>query len=494
MRLEEAAGSYERAIALKPDFAKAEFALCMTELPILYVDEADITARRSAYERRLRALCAAADGGGDLAELAEGVGSSQPFFLAYQGCNDRDLQALYGSFVCRVMAARYPAALLPPPPGESEPVRVGIVSGFFRQHSNWKIPIKGWLGQLDRRRFRVFGYHTGVWRDGETAAAAALCDRFVQGPKSVEGWRAELAADAPHVLIYPEVGMDPVAAMLAAQRLAAVQCNSWGHPDSSGFPTLDYYLSSDLMEPADGQDHYTERLVRLPNLSIYCEPIAPPPAAAVTRQELGLRPTAIVYWCCQSLFKYLPQFDAVFPAIARAAGDCQFVFIHYHKGPHITELFRQRLERAFGAAGLDAGAYCRFLPPLEWDRFVAASGVCDVFLDSINWSGCNSTLESLLYDLPIVTMAGPLMRARHSAAILTMMGVGDTIAATLDDYVSIAVRLARDAPWRMAVKQKIAAGKHRLYRDSACIAGLQDFLDRAARGAGRNGGPQLHAD
>jgi predicted O-linked N-acetylglucosamine transferase (SPINDLY family) len=419
-------------------------------------------------------------GSTNLADLAKGVGSSQPFLLAYQGYNDRDLQALYGSFVCRVMAKRYPPAALATPPGETEPVRVGIVSGFFRQHTVWKLLIKGWLSQLVRRRFRAFGYHTGNQEDGETKVAASFCDRFVQGPLPLDRWRQEILADAPHVLIYPEVGMDPISAQLAAQRLAPVQCNSWGHPDTSGFPTLDYYLSSDLMEPPDGQDHYTERLVRLPNLSIYSEPIEQPPAS-ITRQDLRLRSTAIVYWCGQSLFKYLPQFDEVFPRIARAVGDCQFAFIQYPRGTHITKLFRQRLNRAFGALGLNADEYCCFLPRLDQSNFLAASGQCDVFLDSINWSGGNTTLESLPHNLPIVTTGGPLMRGRHSMAILRMMGVTETIAETIDDYVSIAVRLARDVPWRMAVKAKISANKHRIYFDSACILGLEQFLNHVVR-------------
>ena len=140
--------------------------------------------------------------------------------------------------------------------------------------------------------------------------------------------------------------MDPVSAQLAAQRLASVQCNSWGHPDTSGFPTLDYYLSSDLMEPGNGQEHYTERLVRLPNLSIYYdEPAAP--AVTLRREDLGLRAEATVYWCGQSLFKYLPQYDEVFPRIAREVGDCQFVFVQYQRGTHVGELFRERLEKSF---------------------------------------------------------------------------------------------------------------------------------------------------
>ena len=203
--------------------------------------------------------------------LAETIGSHQPFYLPYQGHDDRELQSSYGSLVCRVLAARYPTAVLPNPPAPDQPIRLGIVSGFFRQHSNWKIPIKGWLQNLDRHRFQVSGYYTGGERDEATVAAAALCNRFIGGPLSLDGWRREILDDAPHVLLFPEIGMDRLTAQLAGQRLASVQCCSWGHPVTSGFPTIDYFISSDLMEPANAAAHYSEQLVRLPNLSIYYE-------------------------------------------------------------------------------------------------------------------------------------------------------------------------------------------------------------------------------
>jgi protein O-GlcNAc transferase len=477
--------NYHKVLAISPDRAGAKFALCMAELPILYTDEAEIAERRAAYERCLTALCEDVSRGGALGA----VGSHQPFYLAYQGQNDRDLQAKYGALVCRIMADRYPPIPLTGPPGPDEPVRVGIVSGFFKLHSNWKLHTKGTVSQLDRRSFRVFGYHTGNDVDNETKIAVAACDRFVQGPRSIEEWRQTILADAPHVLIYPEIGMDPIAAALAAQRLAAVQCSRIGHPVTSGFSTVDYFLSSDLMEPPNGQEHYTERLIRLPNLSFYYEPLDVP-HVQLTRPELRLRPSATVYWCGQSLFKYLPQFDSVFARIARDAGDCQFAFIQYSRGQYlrgasVTELFKQRLERAFASVGLSAKDYCVFLPRLDFPKFIAVYGQCDAILDSIGWSGANTTMESLAHALPIVTMPGPLMRGRHTMAILKMMGVTETIAETVDDYVSVAVRLARDVPWRMAMKEQMSAAKNKVYRDKSCITALEEFLNRAARGASR---------
>ncbi len=61
--------------------------------------------------------------------------------------------------------------------------------------------------------------------------------------------------------------MNPEVAELAALRLAGTQCSYIGHPQTSGFPTIDYFLSGDLIEPPDGQDHYSEKLVKLPNIA-----------------------------------------------------------------------------------------------------------------------------------------------------------------------------------------------------------------------------------
>jgi predicted O-linked N-acetylglucosamine transferase (SPINDLY family) len=214
---------------------------------------------------------------------------------------------------------------------------------------------------------------------------------------------------------------------------------------------------------------------------VYCEPIALP-ADTASREDFGLRAGATLFWCCQSLYKYRPKHDELFPRIARAAGDCQFVFIE-EETPAIGELFRERLSNAFLAHDLRSEDHCRFLPRLEPWRFLAAASQCHVFLDSIDWNGCNTTLESLTFDMPVVTLEGAFMRGRHGVAILRRIGVTETIARDIDEYITIAARLATDPAWHDSVRRKIAANKHLLYRDHDCIAALEDFLDRAVREA-----------
>ena len=151
-------------------------------------------------------------------------------------------------------------------------------------------------------------------------------------------------------------------------------------------------------------------------------------------------------------------------------------------GGRITEVFRERLQRAFASHGLNAAEHCVFLSRLPTEVFVAAIGQCDVVLDTPAWSGGNTTLEGLNHGIPIVTWPSGLMRGRVTMAILQRMGVTETIAATLDDYVSIAVRLGRDAAWRASLREQIAANKHRIYCDQECITALSDFLWHAAHG------------
>lgn len=511
-RLDEAVQSYRQALALKPDAAKlwlnlgqilrdrgdaeaaraaldtalgldpedgqARLARVMAELPLVYADEAEIVATRARYAEALADLAAWASTPKRRAALAQAVGMSQPFYLAYQGVEDRALQCAYGDLVAEVMAEVFAPLPAPARPGPGERIRVGIVSGFFRAHSNWKIPIRGWLEGLDRARFEVIGYHTGSRRDACTEEAEALCDRFVQGPFTVDRWREKIAADAPHVLIYPEVGMDPTAPRLAALRLAPVQCASWGHPDTTGLPTIDWWLSSDLMEPEGADEAYRERLARLPGLGVWLEPETMPPPAP--RAALGFGPGETVFWCGQSLPKYLPRHDRVWPQIARAVGaPCRFVFIGLPSASAADALFRRRLSAAFAAEGLDADRFCIVLPRMSESDFRAAMGAADVFLDSLEWSGCNSALEAVAWDLPIVTWPGPLMRGRHSAAILQAMELTETVARDVADYVAIAARLAADAAFRAEVRGRMAERKARLWRDGATVRALESLLETA---------------
>ena len=70
---------------------------------------------------------------------------------------------------------------------------------------------------------------------------------------------------------------------------------------------------------------------------------------------------------------------------------------------------------------------------------------------------------------------------------MEMMGVRETIAYSLNEFISIAARLAKDQVFRLDIKKKIHGDKHKIFRDTNAVTGLEKFLARTARGIGRSG-------
>ncbi len=461
-----------------PDDIGAGLTRAMALLHRVYADEAELARCRADYASALTAVATlVARASPQALSLAAGaIGLAQPFLLSYHGQNDSDLQRCYGGIIDRLASAQGlpPAPVLPPlRPGEK--IRVGFASAHLHTHSVSKTH-GGWITELDRSRFTVFGYQFSPSRDAVSDRLAGCCERFVRGMGDAATWRARILADAPHALVYLDIGMEQTAVRLAALRLAPVQCTTWGHPDTSGLPTMDYYLSSEAMEPPDGDSHYTERLVRLPNLGIHYTPPTDP-GGVMQRAALGLRDDAVAYLCCQSLSKYLPRDDGLWPRIAARVPEAQFLFLSA-SGGNGDALFRGRLQRAFAAAGLDWQRHCVLAPQVPHTEFPALLRAADVFLDSLGWSGCNSTLEAVACDLPVVTTPTALMRGRHSAAILACMGLAHRVTPDVDGYVDAAVRLA-GADERVRFVRELRAGRARVFGDAAPVRALEDFLENA---------------
>jgi len=135
------------------------------------------------------------------------------------------------------------------------------------------------------------------------------------------------------------------------------------------------------MEPSDGEQHYTEQLIRLPNLSIY---YAPPTCEPMTmaRVELDLRPTATVYWCGQ-MRRNICRISTV--SFRQSPGRWMIV-VRLHRicqKPECHESVQAPSKAAFAEFGLRAADHCVFLPHLDLARFLGAIAAATSFSDTI---------------------------------------------------------------------------------------------------------------
>jgi predicted O-linked N-acetylglucosamine transferase (SPINDLY family) len=475
-RPDEALCAFGAALALDPECAEARWSRTISMIPALRESPDELQRSRAAFAAALAEL----DRWFDARRAERGyrvVGVQQPFWLAYQEENNAELLRSYGQLSARLMQPwQHRRNLSPAAERSAGRIRVGVVSQYFRHHSVWNAIIKGWFQQLDPGRFELSAFCLSTEQDAETAYARSRAARFEHGARPLEQWAGSILAARPDVLIYPEIGMDPMSVKLASLRLAPLQAASWGHPETTGLPTIDCYLSAQGMEPDDAQANYTEELVALPHLGCYVQRSAEQPPAAL--DDLGIDLPSPLLLCPGTPFKYTPEHDRVFPRIARELGPCRFVFFTYWTQALSCKL-RQRLERAFESEGLEFGRYVTFLPWLTRTAFAGLMQRADVFLDTIGFSGFNTALQAIQCGLPVVTLQGRFLRGRLATGILRRMGLDELVAQDEDAYVALAARLGRDAAYRAQVRRRIEARRHVLYEDVAPIRALEEFLARA---------------
>ncbi|MEG4011878.1 MULTISPECIES: O-linked N-acetylglucosamine transferase, SPINDLY family protein [unclassified Microcoleus] len=472
-RTQEAISSAEKATKILPHEYVFQLFKHLT-LPIVYNTSDEILFYRERFVQGLENLIqqTSLKTPEDKINALRGFSSFTNFYLAYQAYNVVESQSKYANLVHQVMVANYSQWVQPqsmPPLLENGKIRVGYISSYLHSYSG-TLWLTGWLRYSNHQQFETYCYYTGNDPDPITEQFRQYSDRFHHIPHNLEAVCQQIIDDKLHILVFPEIGMDAPTIQIAALRLAPVQCSAWGHPVTSGLPTIDYFISSELMEPEDGQLHYSETLIKLPNIGVaYPKPIVG--QLTQTRSDFDLREDAVIYLCCQAPFKYLPQYDFILAEIASRVPQSQFIFPR-------GELLRQRLKCAFAAVNLDSEDYCLFRTISTRQDYIAINFISDAFLDTFTWSGGNTCLEAIACNLPIVTCAGEFMRGLHTYSFLKMLGVTDTIANNEAEYIEIAVKLGRDSKWRLDIAQRMSQRQGNLFDDRVCVTGLESFYQR----------------
>ncbi|MDQ6621177.1 MAG: tetratricopeptide repeat protein [Pseudomonadota bacterium] len=477
--------AYVTAYALDPRDLRALFAQHLA-LPMVYADAAAVDEARAAYTRGIDALERS------ISDAAKGLTAVQVidglrwtnFFLAYQGRNDRELQERYarlaaGAIENAVVSWAHP---MPRAPVAGRRIRIGFASAFLHVGTVGRY-FRSWMTELPRERFELYIYHLWPGMDEIARSISERADYF----RTFGGSEARPSVVAPaiqrdglDILVYPELGMDVSSFALAALRLAPRQYAAWGHPVTTGHRTIDRYITCESMEAADASEQYSEPLLMLPGIGTqYTRPEVPDD---VSREAFNLPHDRTLLLCPQSLFKIHPENDDLFARVLESNPRAMLV-LFAGRHPAITDQYMRRLERTLAARRLDIRARVRVLPQLGHPDFMRVNRVCDAMLDTLHWSGGNTSLDALASALPTVTLPGAYMRGRQSAAMLRIMGVDELIASDVDAYVGIATRLVQDVVWRETLRTRLGAAQDALFGRREALEALFTFFEHDATAA-----------
>ncbi|CAM9749410.1 unnamed protein product, partial [Ectocarpus sp. 6 AP-2014] len=409
------------------------------------------------------------------------------------------------------------------------PLRVGFVSKFFGDEASEPhgMLLEGVVKYLPRRLFRVIVCPIDAPGKRLSPSLADAADEVMQLPVKLDVARRMLGGLRLDVLVYADMNSEPISHFLGYSRLARVQAVFWGNPITTGNPSIDYFVSAEVMEGqhrtalSDKDEPYSEQVVLLGGQGIwYARPVAhdlPSGMSDPTSREaeetkvtlrrklkskLGVEEDSVIFMCSQSLFKLKPDFDLVLRDILLAVNINQnneqmpngeqenknkaYLVLTEGRRKLWTEAFWRRLSSSLPEVLPQVKILPRMSAGKEFRTFLASA---DVILHPFPFGGSKTAADGLALGVPVVAMEGDALPGRMAFSLYKTMGLerpgdgGCCIARSRDSYVELAVRLGRDAEYRRWAGNLIGQRSSALWERRDVLLEWARFLSRAA---GRN--------
>lgn len=334
-----------------------------------------------------------------------------------------------------------------------KPVMLVLLEWFSGGHSIYRTHSK--TLEAARRHFHVvaMGYAANTDELGR-----AVFDEFItlDHPADLPGCLRTLRQTAqtlqPRVFYMPSVGMFPITMFAANLRVAPLQVAALGHPATTCSPRIDYIsVEEDFVGDAAC---FTEALLRLPADGQPYRPSAIPFAVPrLERHDQAVVNVAIA----ATTMKLNPRFLAACQKIVELAaqapqGAARQVRLHFLVGQAQGLLYPQ-LQRLILRYVPSAQVYAH----QPYQQYLSLFNQCDMFLSPLPFGNTNGIIDAFTVGLPGVCKTGPEVFEHIDEGLFRRVGLPDwTIAATLDDYILAAVRMATDYPTRSALYAQLA--------------------------------------
>lgn len=315
-------------------------------------------------------------------------------------------------------------------------LRLGYVSSDFCAHSAAHI-FELILQRHDRSRFEIFCY-SGVAREDETTRSFRLL---------ASGWRSTVGV-APDVLAR-QIRADRIDILIDLsghtegnhlttflRKPAPVQVTAWGHAVGTGLREIDYFLADPVFIPEDVRPLFPERIYDLPCVVVSVPPgdapdVAPTPALATGQVTFG---------CFNRASKISAVAMATWARLVAAVPGSRLLFKDRAFDVASTrDLFRAE----FARLGIGPDRLV-FRGGTSRQDHLAAFAEIDIALDTFPTNGGVTTCETLFMGVPTVALLGRSPAGRVSAAILSAVGLHDWAAPDVDAYVAVAAERAGD--------------------------------------------------
>ncbi|WP_409192382.1 tetratricopeptide repeat protein [Bradyrhizobium sp. RDM4] len=463
-QLDQAHDSYQRAVELVPSNPHNHFVLSEVLAQMGRHDEAiaaleKTVALNKAFPFALSKLVAARRKRGDwrsfereqaaLDEAIESGVAVDPFTFFHTSSSPAHQLTCAKTYVAEVAPDR--GAARPRTPSPVSRLRVAYMSADFCNHAVAYLAA-GLFEAHDRERFDISAISygpddRGKMRDRLKAAFERFEDVSHVPDEDVVKLIRQLDVEVLVDLGGFTAGARP---KILARRAAPIQVNYLGFPGTMGASYMDYIMADRIVIPEAEQKYYAEKVIYLPHTYQATDAKRPILPKLPARSEVGLADDAFVYCAFNRTSKITPVlFDVWMRLLGKTAGSVLWLL-------DADPIARENLRREAVARGIAAERIV-FAPFAAADEHLARHQLADLYLDTLPYNAHTAASDALWAGLPVLTCLGTAFAGRVAASLLNAVGLPELVTRSLDEYETLALRIAHDSELRTALKSKLAA-------------------------------------
>ena len=330
---------------------------------------------------------------------------------------------------------------------KGDKIKIGFISKFFTNHTIGKL-FQGIIFNLDSKKFDVSVFHLenekqNISNNFLKKESESKIKNFRLPKEFNEKVKIILRAELD-LIFYPDIGLSTELYYLTFLKLAKKQITSWGHPESTCNTSIDYFLSSELLETKNAQDHYSEKLLLSKYLPMY---FYKPNIKKIDDNDISKNN---IYSCPQTMFKIHPDFDEIIKKILLEDKKAKIYFIK-DKDDILFKKFYERIKKKI----INHSERIHFIDRLNYDEYINHCGQASVLLDPLYFGSGNSFHESMFYGTKTVTLPTQYLKSRIVSGAYKQMGVDQPpIVNSVDEYVNIAVEIANKDQKKLLEEKK----------------------------------------
>jgi len=352
-------------------------------------------------------------------------------------------------------------------------ISIGFVSEYLTDHTIGKL-FKGIILNLDKNKFDIKIFHTTKTKKGKIYQELIDSEKIGQIknytlPVKFGDKQKVISNENLDILFYPEIGLSLELYYLSFIKLASYQVTSWGHPETTGNNTVNYFLTSKLIEDFGSEKNFSENLLYADYLPMYY--YTPNVNNILKKEELSKNN---IYSCPQTLFKIHPDFDLILGKILEEDKKAKLYFI---KDLNKT-YYKKLLNRFRKNKKIDLNRI-EFIEGLSWENYINHCGQASVLLDPLYFGAGNSFYESMFYGTPTVTKPTKYTKSRLVLGAYNQMEMKEApIVESIDDYVKKAVEIANYKNLYELKNNYIEKAKIKLYENKKIISNLEKIFTK----------------